>query len=210
MNIFLATLPCLLLTLALPLEVFAMPPKTKAPETCQQKLLITRADCPWVGMTDSYEKEQATKLVKAQTLGNTHTPFAALKDFDLPDVLLAKDPQRKDVHINERYFSDLRRGDATRLGKGIEHPIGNFRDLSFKRLSPRQLVLFLLQAQIIETYWHLEAELCMVSEEDKAESYRAQFRGVHRYCTNRCEEDAFAFTVHINKKTGGLILIGGN
>ncbi|MBS1198065.1 MAG: hypothetical protein H6R18_1850, partial [Proteobacteria bacterium] len=26
----------------------------------------------------------------------------------------------------------------------------------------------------------------------------------------RCEEDAFAFTVHINKKTGGLILIGGN
>jgi len=78
------------------------------------------------------------------------------------------------------------------------------------KLAPSASVLFLLQAQIIETYWHLEAELCMVSEEDKPESYRAQFRGVHRYCTNSCEEDAFAFTVHINKKTGGLSLIGGN
>ena len=206
----LLTLPYLLLALALPVEVFAMSAKIKLPETCQQKLLITRTDCPWVGMTDSYEKEQATKLVKANALGSTHTPFAALKAFDQPDVLLAKDAQRKEVHINKNHFSDLRRGDATRLGKGIEHQIGTFRDLAFKRLNPRQLVLFLLQAQIIETYWHLEAELCMVSEEDKPESYRAQFRGVHRYCTNSCEEDAFAFTVHINKKTGGLSLIGGN
>ena len=210
MKNFFASLPCLLLILALPLEVFAMPPKSKEPETCQQKLLITRTDCPWVGMTDSYEKEQATKLVKAHALGSTHTPFAALKAFDQPDVLLAKDAHLKEVHISERYFSGLRRGDATRLGKGIEHQIGTFRDLSFKRLGPRQLVLFLLQAQIIETYWHLEAELCMVSEEDKPESYRAQFHGVHRYCTNSCEEDAFAFTVNINKKTGGLSLIGGN
>ncbi len=206
MNKFLAALPCLLFALALPLEVFAMPPKS--PDPCSEKLTITRADCPWVGMTDSYEKEQATKLVKAQALGSAHTPFAALTPFDQPDLLLAKDPQRKQVHINERYFSDLRRGDATRLGKGIEHKIGTFRDLSFKRLSPRQIVLFLLQAQIIETYWHLEAELCMVSEEDQPERYRAEFRGVHRYCTNRCEEEAFAFAVRIDKKTGNVTLIG--
>ncbi len=196
----------LLLYLALPLEVFAMPPK--APAACSQKLFITRADCPWVGMTDSYEKEQATKLVKAQALGSTHTPFAALAPFDQPDLLLAKDAQRKQVHINEHYFSDLRRGDATRLVKNTEHVIGTFRDLSFKRLSPRQLVRFLLQAQIIETYWHLEAELCVVSEEDQPERYRAEFRGVHRYCTNRCEEEAFTFAVRIDKKTGAMALIG--
>lgn len=206
MKKIISTLPCLLLALVLPLEIFAMPPK--APETCQQKLLITRADCPWVGMTDSYEKEQTTKLVKAQALGRTHTPFASLKTFDQPDILLAKDDKKKEVHINPQYFSDLRRGDATRLAKNAEHALGTFRDLSFKRLSPAKLVDFLLLAQIVETYWHLEADLCLTGEEDKADQYRADFRGTHRYCTNRCEEERFAFSIRIDKKSGAMTLIG--
>ncbi len=208
MKKILSTLPCLLLALALPLEVFAVPPKTKAPETCNQKLLITRADCPWVGMTETYEREQANKLVKANPIEKHHTPFPALASFDQKNVLLAKNGQSKTVQINQNYFSDLRRGDATRLGKGIEHPIGSFRDLSFQRLSPRELVLFLLRAQIIETYWHLEAELCLLGEKETPEAYQAEYSGVHKYCTNRCEEEAFAFSVRIDKKTGAMTLIG--
>ncbi|OQA29933.1 MAG: hypothetical protein BWY57_03138 [Betaproteobacteria bacterium ADurb.Bin341] len=204
----LAILPCLLLALALPLEVFAMPPKTKAPETCNQKLLITRADCPWVGMTETYEREQANKLVKASPIEKHHTPFPALASFDQKNILLAKNDQSKTVQINQNYFSDLRRGDATRLAKNAEHAIGTFRDLAFKRLSPAKLVEFLLLAQIVETYWHLEADLCLTGEEDKDDSYRADFRGMHRYCTNRCEEEAFAFSIRIDKKTGAMTLIG--
>lgn len=183
--------------------------KTTHTVSCSKSLTITRSDCPWSGMTDSYEKEQATKLVKAQVLDG-HKPFPALARFDRPDVLLAKDEKKKEVHINPLFFSDLRRGDATRLAKSAEHALGTFRDLSFKRLSPAKLVEFLLLAQIVETYWHLEADLCLIGEDDRPESYRADFQGTHRYCTNRCEEDDFAFSIRIDKKTGALVLIGGS
>ena len=175
--------------------------------SCPNPLLIRQSDSPWLGMTDNYEREQANKRIQAVHL-QAHKPFATLAHFDQPDILLGKNASGRIVSINQHYFSDLRRGDATRLSPGSEHSIGVFRDTSFTRLSPRKLVLFLLQAQIVETYWHLEAELCPGREEDTPESYRAEFRGIHRYCTNQCEEQGLAFSLYINKIDGGITLIG--
>lgn len=172
------------------------------------RLKTTRQESPWLGMTDCGQ-EQAAKHVKAAALDKaTCSALPSLTGFDGPDLLLGRREEPKEVAVNERWFSDIVRGDATRLAKGQEHRLGEFRDRAFQRLKPRDLVLFLLRSQLIETYWHLEAELTMTGEEDLPDSYRAAFRGVHAYFTDTREESAYAFSVVIDRRTGVMTLVG--
>lgn len=201
----------LVVLLALTAQSYGGPVKLPEPTNCLMALTVSRGDCPWQDMTDSYEQEQSNKYVQAVAFdGATSNALPSLAEFDQSDVLMVRDVERKKVTVNSRYFSDLRRGDATRLGMGQAHHIGEFRDLEFTRLAPRNLVLFLIQSQIIETYWHLEAKLCLLREEDRPDAYQAWFHGVHTYFTNEQNDDTFAFVVTIDKKTGEMILTGGD
>ena len=193
-------------TLPLAAPSFAEPPATPI-----LALTVERADCPWLGMTDSYAQEQSNQFIRAADLdGATNGFLPALAEFTRPDVLMLRDIQKKQVVVNRRYFGDLERGDATRLPIETTHALGRFLDLSFARLSPRQLVLLLVKAQIIETYWHIEADLKLMQEEDLPDVYRAWFRGVHTYFTNDQNTDPIAFAVAIDKKTGDMTLVGGD
>jgi hypothetical protein len=174
-------------------------------------LTISRGDSPWLDMTDSYDQEQSNRYVKAVALDTaTHAALPSLAAFDKPDVLMGRNTKRKEVVVNGHYFGDLRRGDATRTAMGKEHLIGEFRDRTFTRLRPRDLVLFLIQSQLIETYWHLEARVLLLKEEDRPDAYRACFWGIHTYFTNDRHDEPFAFVVRVNKKTGGMTLVGGD
>ena len=198
-------------TIALATAAHAGAIKLPQPTHSILALTISRGDCPWSGMTDSYEQEQSNKYVKAVALdGVTNGALPSLAEFDKPDVLMVRNTAQTNVAVNSRYFSDLRRGDATRLGMGQAHRVGVFRDLTFARLKPRDLVMFLVKSQLIETYWHLEAQLKMLREEDRPDAYQAWFHGVHTYFTNDQHDETFAFTVTVDKKTGEMTLTGGD
>lgn len=201
----------LLVLLALAERLPAGTIKFPKPTSCIMTLIVSRADCPWSGMTDSYQQEQSNKYVRAGAFGAaTNGAMSSLAEFDKPDVLMVRDIRQKSVAVNSRYFSDLHRGDATRLGMGQTHVLGKFLDLTFTRLKPSELVMFLLKSQVIETYWHLEAELRLLRIEDSPAAYRALFHGVHTYFTNDRNEQSFAFVVAIDKKTGEMTLAGGD
>jgi hypothetical protein len=186
-------------------------PELPLPAVCLQTFQISRGENPWSGLTEGYEEEQAAKRVKSVALNaGTYEPLPSLTAFDRPDMLMGRSEKRKEVVVNKRYFSELKRGDATRLGMGQEQVIGSFRDHAFKRLKADELVRYLLRSQIIETYWHLEAKLCMFREENQPSSYRAFYRGVHTYCTNSCNDQAYSFVVTIDKRSGAMVLSGGD
>ena len=112
-------------------------------------------------------------------------------------------------HIN-RYitsnFSTLEKADATRINPGENKSIGTFHDLSFKSTSPEKLVLFLLESQIVTTYWHLKSDVCLEKEENENGIYKAYFSGLHKYCTNECQSDPLKFIISINRKSGEMTL----
>jgi hypothetical protein len=177
---------------------------------CIDIIKISRDDHPWKGMTQSSRQEEMNKHIPAAEINKeTCEVFPHLLAYQIhSENLLGKDKLRKIIVISSRYFSDLEKADATRIQAGTVKKIGRFLDTSFISFSPRRLVRFLLDAQIITTYWHLESELCLIGEKEEKDGYTAFFTGVHRYCTNRCEADPLNFAVRIDRKTGEISVAG--
>ena len=95
--------------------------------------------------------------------------------------------------------------DRTGAGKGDR---GTLNALA-SPLSFRDIALFLLESQIITTYWHIESVLCLVSEDDSADLYKARFQGIHVYYTNKYNEEKLDFSISIKKNSGRMLLLGG-
>ncbi len=171
-------------------------------------LNITRGDNPWNGMTSTHEQEEANKnIASADLRGLDADYFPYLKNYDIPDRLLVRMKSVPRVILNSLYFSDLLKADCTRREPGGTQIIGYFKDIGFKRLSPRQLTLFLIESQIIQTYWHVEAELKLISEDETGDHYSAQFKGQHVFFTNERNVSPLDFTVKIDKKSGEMTII---
>ena len=171
-------------------------------------LNITRGDNPWQGMTSNHEQEEANKYIASTDLrGLDADYFPHLMNYEIPDWLLVRMKSVPQIVINSLYFSDLLKADGTRREHDGTQVIGYFKDLGFKRLSPRQLTLFLIESQIIQTYWHIEAELSLFSEKDTEDIYSAQFKGQHIFFTNDRNTNELNFTVSIGKKNGRMELI---
>lgn len=198
--------------------VFAFPVAAESSRTtvvkndikCIDRIKISRDDNPWKGMTQSSRQEEMNKHIPAAEITEeTSEVFPHLSAYQInSESLLGKDKLRKKIVINSRYFSALEKVDATRIPADSVKTVGRFLDTSFLPLSPRRLVRFLLDAQIITTYWHLESELCLIGEKDENSTYTAVFTGVHRYCTNRCEAEPLNFTVRIDRNTGEMSMTG--
>ncbi len=177
-------------------------------ESNHPALLVSRGDNPWNGMTSSYEQEEANRLIGAMDLrALDFSPFNHLIAYDDPDPLLVRLNPISKVVINKDYFSALRKTDGTDTRTGGKQVIGNFLDITFSRLSPRQLALFLIESQIIQTYWHVEAELSLYSEEETEDIYSARFTGQHIFFTNERNTSPLDFTVRIDKKNGEMAVM---
>jgi hypothetical protein len=179
-------------------------------EKCREMIRISRSDNPWQGMTDSYAREQENKNIKAVPIGMDDATIPALDKYKIgSDRLMVKQAGLKKVVVNEKYFSDLAKADATRIQSGQQQQqIGKYLDKSFAYMTPRKLAYFLLDAQVITTYWHIEAELCLEDEVENEREYRAHFTGRHIYYTNRRNEEKLDFVIRIDKATGEMILLG--
>ncbi len=175
---------------------------------CQPPLLIRRDSSPWRDFTGDYTQEQAGFHVKA---------VAKLEGFEVPPhlqpgkpgepVLLAIDRRQQRVVINAKVFSDLDRPDATNLQAGQTRQIGYLKNPQLAG-GYAAAARFLVRAELVRSYAHLEASLCLSAEHDDARSYRATFSGTHRYCTNRCTDAPLHFTLRIDKQDGAIHVEG--
>lgn len=122
--------------------------------------------------------------------------------------LLAIDRAQRRVVVSAAHLSAVERVDAPRLAPGERRTVTTLRGAALKA-RPRDLVLFLLDAQLVQTFWHLEADLCLRDERDTPARYAVRVEGMHRYCTNRCHDEPLAFTVEVNRVDGTVALVGG-
>ena len=114
-------------------------------------------------------------------------------------------PEREAV-VDAAVFSPLVQADATRIWPGERLVVGR---LVPGAAEPREVVRFLLRAELVGTYRHLSSELCWRDEERTESGYRACFSGTHLYYTTSRNIDPLAFEVHIG--TDGLIeVVGGD
>jgi len=112
------------------------------------------------------------------------------------------DEYTENTHIALSDFTDLEKVDATRL-KNLTK-VGIFNDLTFTKHSPYEIAEFLLETKQIETYWHLNSNLCLANEVETAEIYVASFNASHEYCTNECLSEDYKFDFIIDKRTGEI------
>jgi len=173
-------------------------------------ITITRGQSPWAGMTESFAQEQANKRISAVAIDPAvFTPLPHLAAYTIgSDPLMGRSAATKRVVVSSAYFSDLERADATRIAAGTTKRIGRALPAAISKLGPERLVLFLIEAQIIETYWHIEAKLRLVGEQKTAHAYTARFAGTHIYFTNERNEDPLDFAVSIDLKTGEMGISG--
>ncbi|MBE7439381.1 MAG: hypothetical protein HS115_13055 [Spirochaetales bacterium] len=171
-----------------------MPEESPKPP-CLVQLHLERGTLPWQGDEESLEP--------ADLSGASAPPFLA--DFTTklgpPLAFTASGPR---VHAG--IFSRLERVDATRGGPA--KAIGSFTREGLAQNSPRNWVLFLLRAEIVQSYAHTESHLCLERERDTPEEYRAQFSGKHIYFTNQRNEAPLRFDLLIGKSSGQILLEG--
>ncbi len=112
---------------------------------------------------------------------------------------------KENIAQNE-LFAELNRGSALR--NAPTQNLGRLSALGLKHFAetPRTLVAYLIEAQIIETFAHIESKLCLFEESRDGDVYTARVRGTHIYFTNQRNEDPLAFAVRVNLKDGGILL----
>jgi len=161
------------------------------------ELHLERGSVPW----EDFEMDTPLKPVVASESGGLVPPV--LQSFATsqgqPIVFLDREPR-----IRESIFKDLKRVDGTRLaGREI---IGTLSGGGLDLQPMQRWVLYLLVAEVIKTYAHIESHLCLSRESDTNERYLAQFSGKHIYYTNQRNEARLAFAITIEKATGQIVL----
>jgi hypothetical protein len=207
---FITTLGCVALLGASAATASAPPgPEGQAvQQTCSDEWVVRRGDSPWHGYTSSAQEEAAGSHVQAVALAPGFEAPASLARYAAGGrPLLAIDRKARRVHVEAAFFSDLDRPDATRLEKGARAVIGTLKQMP-PGLDYAAVGRFLVESQIIRTYWHIEARLCPGAVQDDAVAWRLELGGVHTYCTDRCQDDPVAFAVRIDKQSGEMSIEG--
>ncbi|MBV1860370.1 MAG: hypothetical protein KUG77_18300 [Nannocystaceae bacterium] len=109
--------------------------------------------------------------------------------------------------VNAAVLSDLAVVDAMSLGVGERAPIGSLGELGQGKIKGRDLLHFLMRADVIQTYAHIGSTVCLMAETHGEGGYQARLSGEHVYFTNQKNRDAFAFSFVLD--ADGTISITG-
>lgn len=129
------------------------------------------------------------------------------KEYKLEQSVAWVDEKGARIIVDKKLFSDLNVVDATSIGtKNSSEPVGVAMQLPLNEWGGREIVFFLIESQIIETYWHTGATMCLTREENTEDKYVAHFDAMHTYFTNEENVEHYTFSVSINLKTGQIQL----
>lgn len=99
------------------------------------------------------------------------------------------------------------RPDVPRLQAEERLEIGIVKDRRILA-DPLALVGFLIESEIVRTYWHVEARLRLVEVAESEAGFRATVRGSHIYFTNDRNEDRYSFRIEVNTQSGAVFVVG--
>jgi hypothetical protein len=174
---------------------------------CLQSWHIERAGNPWAGLTSSAQAEARSLVVKPGAVDleaeNLIGQFRAEKTNE---TILFRAKGANEIFVNQRYFSQVARVDAT---KSIvdRHEIGHVTPLALKTFGPEEILEILLKYELIRTYAHLEADVCLVSAQRLKDNWMADIRGQHTYYTSKKHVKGYEFRFELNLKTGNLAVL---
>lgn len=176
-------------------------------DKCIKKYNITRDKNPWLGFTSSYKDEEESKKINSVSLKNSeYKPVPGLEKYSKENFfIIGRNEKLHSIAVEASLFGELYRGDATRKTEE-RFLIGKYRDIFFKFFKAGELAEFLIESQIVNTYWHVEADFCLTEEVENPLLYTAHYKGKHIYYTNCQNEDPLDFYIIIEKKTGKIFL----
>lgn len=134
--------------------------------------------------------------------------LATAEDYRINGEAIAwADNAGKRIVINNLYFDDLQFRDATTL-RPEPLDIGKVKPTLLSIWPSRTLTSFLLETQMIDTYWHIGATVCLAEEQETSEMYTARFKASHEYFTNERNVENYNFAIRVYKKTGLIQIFG--
>lgn len=170
---------------------------------CFKTWHIQRHSNPWNGLTGDAAAEEATFTVRAvKQRPAAPNMLAQPGGIAANDFFLYRSEKDRAVVVNARYFGDLTRQDVTGRPLRKGGVIGVATPAALKRWQPAELLGLLLEQQIILTYAHIEATVCLVDASETDGVYRAELTGEHVYYTNERNVSGLDFRFEINLRTG--------
>lgn len=160
------------------------PKPVQLPNKCEWQQTITE--------TTAIPSWQTYNTIPAVTIADElYDPIAAGSPF------LWYDANKSAVLLDDRYFTDFTTVDATNVS-AEPIVITTVSPEIYTVMTPRELVIALIETHLIRTYAQLEADVCLTAQEEtKAGANVFHFSAVHRYCTNDCYEKEYSFRVII-------------
>lgn len=134
----------------------------------------------------------------------TQRPVTAIARLRLAGQPIAWfSPTLDAVVLDGAAFAPLRRADATK-SEDARQVVGRVAPRARQALGDRAVLELLLRIEVVQTYWHVGADLCLTSDLEADGAYRAELLGVHHYVAKpgtlrpRTVETRFAFAVEID------------
>lgn len=178
------------------------------PRPCLWEVIVRRDESPWRDYTRTADEEQAGFSIQPRDVLAGLTVPPHLADYRLAgQPWLAVEETRRRVVVLGRLFGPLTRPDVTCLPPGARRAIGVVR-LPDLPGGAAVLVRFLIRSQLVRTYGHLEAQLCLVREEERHGVHAACFTGHHTCYTQRREQNPLDFTLEIHLASGEMFVSG--
>lgn len=171
------------------------------------KIISHRSENPWAEFTSSWEEEEKSRTIQSAKPNSDFKEIIEFKEllFESRPILFKSNKERK-VIVDNEYFSDLNRIDATKLNKLERGIIGKAKNP--KVLQPEFLLPFLIRSQIIQTLIHTDSELEFIRDEERGNEKWFYFQGEHHYYTNSKNTSPLNFAVIVNDKTLEISVLG--
>ena len=117
-------------------------------------------------------------------------------------------PAAKSVKIDPTYFVLQEKVEAPRIHAGTRKKVGTFK-LPLSDANVKKLYHFLFEKRIVQTYVHLESNVCLSAKEVTKNNFiRLHFKGSHLYVTSEAVRESLAFHLDVDMRNGDVFIEG--
>lgn len=178
--------------------------------TDQNKSCIAKYTTDQSGnLFSQFSPSHEIKAVHAGIFQKEFTALATAGKFTIAGKpIIWVDNAGKQIIVDKNYFSDLKLVDVTKFPLDGSDVVGKVDTTIFTERTPRDIVAFLIDSQILNTYWHIGADICLTEEQDFGSAYIAHFKASHVYFTNKENVEQYTFGVQVDKMTGTIAIFG--
>lgn len=119
--------------------------------------------------------------------------------------LFYMDTINKTLVVNNEVANAIKRTSAIKGKENINITILKLKSL-YNKLALKDIIRQLMHLEIIETYMHLYADVCLVEENESDNEIILSYSITHHFCTNECQDETEKAVFKLNKETGALVM----